>query len=171
MATCMCFISRTGKSLGHSRESITELWGEAPNISLCPACAPRHLLESTSQEGVPRSPGKSQKEGQEDQREIKELGGITLAVLKCPGPSGSCLGSSEALPGMYFQGDAGICSGGACPFLANLWRADTLRFGQASLESHDEWGPFLGWFSIGFEGTSFVFLGFIRISQFVQPRQ
>ena len=35
-----------------------------------------HLLESTSQEGVPGSPGKSQKEGQEDQGILKKLGGL-----------------------------------------------------------------------------------------------
>ena len=34
------------------------------------------FAKSRSFEGVPGSPGKSQKEGQEDQGEVKELGGM-----------------------------------------------------------------------------------------------
>ena len=68
-----------------------------------------HLLESTSQEGVPKSPGKSQKEGQEDQGEVKELGVPFLSVLRSPVspglPSASSLGSLELPPGRYSQGD------------------------------------------------------------------
>ena len=58
---------------------------------------------NTFHKNVPRSssrgPSKSQKEGQEDQGEIKSLGGPTLTVLRSPGssglPSGSSLGSLE----------------------------------------------------------------------------
>ena len=50
-------------------------------------------------EGVPGSPGKSRKEGHEDQGQAKELGGTPLAVLRSPGPpglpSGYPLGSLE----------------------------------------------------------------------------
>ena len=45
-------------------------------------------------DGLSGSPGKSQKEGQEDQGEIKELGGAPLAVLRSPGPPGLPSGSS-----------------------------------------------------------------------------
>ena len=39
-------------------------------------------LKSTSHEGVPVSPGKSQKKGQEDQREVKEQWGTPLDLLR-----------------------------------------------------------------------------------------
>ena len=51
-----------------------------------------HLLESASLEGVPGRPGNSQKEGQEDQREVKGLGRFPLG----PGPLGLPSGSSLA---------------------------------------------------------------------------
>ena len=48
-------------------------------------------------DGVPGSPGKSQKEGQEDQGEVKELRGTSQAVSRSHGPrelpSCSSLGS------------------------------------------------------------------------------
>ena len=48
-------------------------------------------------DGLTGSPGTSQKEGQEDQRKVKELGGPSVVVLRSsfrPGlPSGSSLGS------------------------------------------------------------------------------
>ena len=50
-------------------------------------------------EEVPGSPGKSRKEGQEEQRTLKQLGGVSLALLPLPGlvglPFGSSLGSLE----------------------------------------------------------------------------
>ena len=45
-------------------------------------------------DGLIGSPGKSQKEGQEDQGEIKEIGGPPLIVLRSPGPPGLPSGSS-----------------------------------------------------------------------------
>ena len=45
-------------------------------------------------DGLTGSRGKSQKEGQEDQGEIKELGGTPLAVSGSPGPPGLPSGSS-----------------------------------------------------------------------------
>ena len=45
---------------------------------------------------LPGNPGKSQKEGQEDQGEVKELGGTPLAVLGSPGPPGLPSGFSLA---------------------------------------------------------------------------
>ena len=38
--------------------------------------------------GGPGSPGKSQKEGEEDQGEVEELGGIPLVLLRSSGPPG-----------------------------------------------------------------------------------
>ena len=43
-----------------------------------------HLLKSRSLEGAPGSPGKSRKEGQEDQGELKELGGTPLSCFRVP---------------------------------------------------------------------------------------
>ena len=45
---------------------------------------------------LPGRPGKSQKEGQEDQGEVKELGGTPLGLLGSPGPPGLPSGSSLA---------------------------------------------------------------------------
>ena len=70
-----------------------------------------HLLECVSQEEVPGSPGKSQKEGHEDQGEAKELGGTPLAVFRSLGPLGlpsGFLSSLELPSGRYFQEDEGI---------------------------------------------------------------
>ena len=44
--------------------------------------------------GFSGSPGNSQKEGQEDQGVIEELGGTPLAALRSPGPPGLPSGSS-----------------------------------------------------------------------------
>ena len=44
-------------------------------------------------------PGKSQKEGQEDKGEVKELGGTPLGLLGSPGPPGLPSGSSLACLG------------------------------------------------------------------------
>ena len=53
-------------------------------------------------EGVPGSQGKSQKEGQENQGELKKLGGAPLAALRPPGlpdlPSGISLGWNSLKP-------------------------------------------------------------------------
>ena len=57
-----------------------------------------HLLKRTSLEGVPGSPGKSQKEGQEDQGEIQELGGTPPAALRSSGPPWSSWPSFLLLP-------------------------------------------------------------------------
>ena len=46
------------------------------------------LLKNGSIEGILRSPGKSQKEGQEDQGTLKQLEGVPLALLPLPGPPG-----------------------------------------------------------------------------------
>ena len=43
---------------------------------------------------VPGSPGKRQKEDQDDQGEVKNVGGIPLAVSKSAGPTGLPFGSS-----------------------------------------------------------------------------
>ena len=71
-----------------------------------------HLLESTSQEGVPGNPGKSHTEGQEDHGTLKQLEGVPLAVLPLPGPpglhSGSSLGPFKLPQGIYFQEDEGV---------------------------------------------------------------
>ena len=53
-----------------------------------------HLIKSRSLEGVPGSPGQSQKEGQEEQGEVKELGGTPLAVLGSSGSPGLRAGSA-----------------------------------------------------------------------------
>ena len=45
---------------------------------------------------VPGSEGKSQKEGQEDQGALKQLGGSSLFLLPLPGPPGLPSGSSLA---------------------------------------------------------------------------
>ena len=46
---------------------------ETTHLLLC--WAGSHLLKSRSSQEFPGSPGKSQKEGQEDQGKVKELGG------------------------------------------------------------------------------------------------
>ena len=57
-------------------------------------------------EGDAGSPGKSQKEGLEDQWPSKQLGGSPLALLSFPGPlalpSSSSMGSLELPRGIYF---------------------------------------------------------------------
>ena len=48
-----------------------------------------HLLECRSLEGVPGRPGKSQKEGQEDQGTLTQLEGVPFSSFTSPGlPSG-----------------------------------------------------------------------------------
>ena len=58
------------------------------------AATPKAGFNLSQFDGLSGSPGKSQKEGQEDQGEIKELGGAPLAVLRSPGPPGLPSGSS-----------------------------------------------------------------------------
>ena len=53
-----------------------------------------HLLKSESLEGIPGSPGKSQKEGKEVQGKVKDLEANPLAVLGLTGPSALPTGSS-----------------------------------------------------------------------------
>ena len=64
------------------------------------------VLESRSLQGIPGSPEKSQKEGEEDQDEVREPGGPPRSFTS-PGPpcllSGSCLGSLELPQGVYFK--------------------------------------------------------------------
>ena len=68
-----------------------------------------HLLECTSQRRDTVSPGKIQKESQEDQGTLNSLGGSSLALSPLPGPPGlpsrSSLGTLELPLGKCFQGD------------------------------------------------------------------
>ena len=74
-----------------------------------------HLRKSRSLQGVPGSPGKSQKQGQEDQGTSKQLHvegiPLALALLGPPGiPSCSSLGSLELPSGVYLKGDKGTAN-------------------------------------------------------------